>query len=294
VRTTLRVEVLPDRLHKALALVLIHAVTLHPDGTASVQSGKQTYTLAPECPCADATHRAEFCKHTLAVELHRRALAVLDGTVLAPLSSPISSAVAAPAGAAPRISADALPAATPTAPAEDTRQDRLPSADRWEVTEAPASCCLRLRIGEIELMYTMRDVSDAELTSRVQHLVPWVQDVLDQARERQTHLDTLRQQREAASASSASQATDAPADLQGRIDQAVQQALAAWQVTSNGTPPTNGHAPADARPPGQGTRADTPSGYCALHGVTMEQRSNAKGAWYSHWLAAEARWCRGK
>src|SRR2546428_6708822 len=84
---------------------------------------------------------------------------------------------------------------------------------RWDVTEAPASCCLRLRIGELELMYTMRDVSDAELTSRVQHLVPWVQDVLDQARKRQTHLDTFRQQREAASASSASQATDAPADL---------------------------------------------------------------------------------
>ena len=42
-------------------------------------------------------------------------------------------------------------------------------------------------------MYTMRDVSDAALTSRVQHLVPWVHDVLDQARERQGHLDTLRQ-----------------------------------------------------------------------------------------------------
>src|SRR5262249_40677531 len=176
---------------------------------------------------------------------------------------------------------------------EDTRQDRLPSADRWDVTEAPASCCLRLRVGEIEILYTMRDVSDAELTSRVQHLVPWVQDVLDQARERQTHLDTFRQQREAASASSASQATDAPTDLQARIDQAVQQALAAQQVTSTGTPHANSHAPADARPPRQGMRADTPSGYCALHGVTMEQRSNAKGTWSSHWLAAEARWCRG-
>jgi hypothetical protein len=141
-------------------------------------------------------------------------------------------------------------------------------------------------------MYTMRDVSDAELTGRVQHLVPWVQDVLDLARERQTHLDTLRQQREAASASSASQATDAPTDLQGRIQQAVQQALAAQQVTS--TPLANGHAPKAETPPGQGTRADATSGYCALHGVTMEQRSNAKGAWYSHWLAAEARWCRGK
>jgi hypothetical protein len=62
-RATLHIEVLPERLHKALALVLAHAVTLHPDGTASVQSGKQTYRLAPDCPCADATHRAELCKH---------------------------------------------------------------------------------------------------------------------------------------------------------------------------------------------------------------------------------------
>ena len=85
-RAKLRVEVLPDRLHKALALVLAHAVTLHSDGTASVQSGTQTYRLAPECPCADAMHRAELCKHSLAVELHRRALALLDGT--APASSP--------------------------------------------------------------------------------------------------------------------------------------------------------------------------------------------------------------
>jgi hypothetical protein len=298
-RTTLRVEVLPDRLHKALALVLIHAVTLHPDGTASVQSGTQTYLLAPACPCADATHRAAFCKHTLAVELHRRALAVLDGTALAPRSSTIASAVAAPTGAAPCPHADAPPAATPAATA-DLRQDRLPSADRWDVAEAPASCCLRLRIGEIELMYTMRDVSDAELTGRVQHLVPWVQDVLDQARERQTHLDTLRQQRDTARtasdapASAASHAIGTPTDLEARIQQAVQQALATQQTTSTGTPPANGHGPADARPPGQGTRADTPSGYCALHGVTMEQRSNAKGTWSSHWLAAEARWCRGK
>ena len=224
---------------------------------------------------------------------------MLDGTALAPLSSTISSAAAAPVGAAPCPRADAPPVATP-ASTEDLGQDRLPSADRWEVTEAPASCCLRLRIGDIKLMYTMRDVSDAELTSRVQHLVPWVQDVLDQARERQTHLDTFRQQREAAQtasntpASAASQATAVSADLEACIQQAVQQALATQQATSQGTPPANGHGPADTKPRRQGTPADTPSGYCALHGVTMEQRSNANGSWSSHWLAAEARWCRGK
>ena len=193
-RAKLRVEILPDRLHKALALVLAHAVALDPDGTASVQSGKQTSRLAPDCPCADAVHRAELCTHTLAVELHRRARALLDST--APASRP--TAAAAPVSTPPPLSIEIPLAATPPTTG-DTRQERLPSADHWEVTEAPASCCLRLRGGEIEIRYTMRDVSDAELTSRVQHLVPWVQDVLDQARERQAHLDLLRQQREAAS-----------------------------------------------------------------------------------------------
>ena len=28
--------------------------------------------------------------------------------------------------------------------------------------------------------------------------------------------------------------------------------------------------------------------------VTMARRSNAKGTWWSHWLADEERWCRGK
>jgi hypothetical protein len=274
-RAKLQVEVLPDRLHKALALVLAHAVTLDPDGAASVQSGKQTYRLAPDCPCADATHRAELCTHTLAVELHRRALALLDST--APASRP--TAAAAPASAAPPPSADAAPAAP--ASAEDTRQERLPSADRWHVNEAPASCCLRLRIGEIELMYTMRDVSDAELTSRVQHLVPWVQDVLDQARERQAHLDLLRQQREAASAGQPAgpqpPPLTLPTDVQTLIQQAVQQAQT----------PAHNQAPA-ATPPA------SPADWCPLHQVAMEQRSHAKGTWSSHWVASERRYCKGK
>ena len=64
-RAKLRVEILPERMRKALELVGAHAVTLQADGTASVQSGKQTYTLAPDCPCADAKHRTELCKHTV-------------------------------------------------------------------------------------------------------------------------------------------------------------------------------------------------------------------------------------
>ena len=65
-RAKLRVEVLPERMRKALEFVRAAAVTLHADGTASVQSGKQTYTLAPECTCGDAKNRTELCKHALA------------------------------------------------------------------------------------------------------------------------------------------------------------------------------------------------------------------------------------
>jgi hypothetical protein len=87
-------------------------------------------------------------------------LALLDGTAPATVASAVEapSSTTAPSAAAPRARA-----ASRSASFEDTWQDHLPSADRWDVTEAPASCCLRLRVGEIELMYTMRDVSDAEL-----------------------------------------------------------------------------------------------------------------------------------
>ena len=104
-RAKLRVEVLPERMRKALELVGANVVTLHADGSASVASDKQTYTLAPDCPCGDAKHRAELCKHTLAVELHRRALALLEGTV--------------------------PPAALPAAPS-------APASSAWNVHEAPA------------------------------------------------------------------------------------------------------------------------------------------------------------
>jgi hypothetical protein len=123
-------------------------------------------------------------------------------------------------------------------------------------------------------------MTDAELASRVQHLVPWVQDVLDQARERQAHLDALRQQREAVPTEPAVPPpppptvppASVPTDLQALLQQAVQQALAAQQPPSAGQAPANGTAPA-ATPPA------SPTDWCPLHQVAMEQRSNAKGAW---------------
>ena len=102
----------------------------------------------------------------------------------------------------------------------------------------------------------MCDVTDTELTSRVQHLVPWVQDVFDQARERQGQLDTLRQQRDAAVAGQAAvplpppvPPVSPPTDLQALIQQAVQQALAAQAAASKEQPAAQSQPPTLPRLP---------------------------------------------
>ena len=64
VRARLRVEVLPERLHKALTLVLAHAVTLHPDGTASAPP-----PVPPSTGTAAANGATPFCPlHQVAME----------------------------------------------------------------------------------------------------------------------------------------------------------------------------------------------------------------------------------
>jgi hypothetical protein len=141
-RTKLHVEVLPERMRKALDLVRADAVTLHADGSASVQSGKQTYPLAPDCHCADAKHRAELCKHTLAVELHRRAVELFHGTDAEPVPTTSATPVA-PSASQAAAAAAPPPAALPSAPASQA----------WDVHEAPASACFKFRVGTMELLY---------------------------------------------------------------------------------------------------------------------------------------------
>ena len=67
----------------------------------------------------------------------------------------------------------------------------------------------------------------------------------------------------------------------------MQQTLATQQPSSTGQAPRNGTAPA-ATPPA------SPADWCPLHQVAMEQRRNATGTWYSHWVANEQRYCKGK
>ena len=269
----LRVEVLPERMRKALEFVRADAVTLHADGTASVQSGKQTYTLAPDCPCADAKHRAELCKHALAVELHRRALALFHGT-----AGELPPAPAAPSPSQPAAAA-ALPlAALPAAPS-------APASHAWDVHEAPASACFKFRVGTMELLYTLRGIDDAELQRRITATLPTLQEVIEACEERAAQRAAAREA-QAAQAQPAPAATVPQADLQALLQQAVQQALAAANGQAPSTPP-----PA---PPSPGAAAaNDPAPVCPLHHIAMELRTNERGSWWSHRLA-DGSYCKGK
>jgi len=61
------------------------------------------------------------------------------------------------------------------APTRTPRASKTPRAADWKVSEAPASCCLKWRIGTLEVLYTARGATDAELQPRITALWPWLQ-----------------------------------------------------------------------------------------------------------------------
>src|SRR5882724_8371343 len=53
-----------------------------------------------------------------------------------------------------------------------------PSTARWPISEAPASLNIKLKVGPMELMFTMRDVDDLKLQRRATMSLPWLQEIL--------------------------------------------------------------------------------------------------------------------
>lgn len=130
----------------------------------------------------------------------------------------------------------------------------------------------------MELTYTFRGVDDAELQARIAETLPMLQAMMEACEDRHA---ARQAEREAAKAAP-------PADLQQLVQQAVQYALAAAA--------TGPALEAQTSPPPQAPSADTSEGYCAIHQVWMEQRSNDRGAWYSHIATDDAGeyFCKGK
>jgi hypothetical protein len=128
-------------------------------------------------------------------------------------------------------------------------------------------------------MYTLRGIDDAELQRRITATLPTLQEVIEACEERAAQAQQAPQVQPPAGA---------PADLQALLQQAVQQARAAQ---ANGTVPVNGQAKGHATRPGK--PSDQQTGHCSLHDVEMELRQNERGAWYSHYLEDDGRYCKG-
>ena len=137
----------------------------------------------------------------------------------------------------------------------------------------------------MELLYTLRGIDDAELQRRITATLPTLQEVIEACEERAAQRAAARDAH-AAKAQQAPAAAVPQADLQAVVQQAVQQALAA--ANGQATPPPQA-PPAN----GQAQSAPTPDGWCALHQVPMELRSNERGSWWSHRLA-DGSYCKGK
>jgi hypothetical protein len=189
----------PERLAKALALAQDGHVALEDDGTATVQgSGPQPYTVqGGVCDCPDATKRGVPCKHALAVQIHQQAAALL----------------------LPSTSTTPQQAATPQAP-QPKRQARARSSTVWDVHEAPASACFKFRVGNMELMYTLRGIDDAELQRRITATLPPLQEVIEACEERAAQRAAAREA-QAAQAQQAPAAAGPQAALQALLQQAV-------------------------------------------------------------------------
>ena len=129
------VNVRMERLRQGLELAQRGAVTLPEDGeqlSAVVRSGHNVYQVDTHlltCTCADYQKHLQACKHLLAVEVHLGALG---------LAAPV-----------PETSA----AADTAAVEEVVTIAAVPSTASWPISEAPASLNIKLKVGNMELMY---------------------------------------------------------------------------------------------------------------------------------------------
>jgi hypothetical protein len=267
------VTVRMERMRQGLELAQRGAVTLPEDGedlSAVVRSGNNIYQIDTRlltCPCADYQKHLQACKHLLATEIHLGALGLL------PPSAPEPAAAEEPASV--------------QAPATSTAS--------WPISEAPASLNIKLKVGNMEIMYTMRDVDDLKLQRRATMSLPWLQAILhgceaNLAARQQEAERTLKQAEEERQAQARS--------LDEQIAAAVQAAMKAQTSRTNGPSPQRRTAAAAPQPPdaeGLASAHDHDPSWCLKHQVTMRWHDgNARGpGWFSHQLA-DGSYCKGK
>jgi hypothetical protein len=271
------VSVRMERMRQGLELAQRGAVSLSEDGeelSAAVRSGSTLYQIDMRlltCTCADYQKHLQACKHLLAAEIHTGALG-LAGRAEEPLNSPATE---------PAITTSLQPAAPTTA--------------SWPISEAPASLNIKLKIGNMELMFTMRDVDDLKLQRRATMSLPWLQDILHGC---EAHLAARQQEAERRRQQAEEERQAQARSLDEQIAAAVQAALKAQASRNNGQNPQQRTAAAPPQPPEAERLAsahDHDPSWCPTHQVTMRWHDgNARGpGWFSHQLA-DGSYCKGK
>ena len=194
----------------------------------------------------------------------------------------------------------AAPVPEPSAAAATTAEEviktaAVPSTADWPISEAPASLNIKLKVGNMEVMYTMRDVDDPEAARRATMSLPWLQEILHGCEAdlaaREQEAERRRQQAEEERQAQAR-------SLDEQIAAAVAAAMKAQTSRNNGQNPQQRTAAAPPQPPdadGLASAHDHEPSWCPKHQVTMRWHDgNARGpGWFSHQLA-DGSYCKGK
>jgi hypothetical protein len=133
----------------------------------------------------------------------------------------------------------------------------VPAAASWNVHEAPTSCYIKMRVGHLELGYTIRDIDDAHLAARLTNVLPRLNAMAEADDARREQARTARS--EQPSAPSPAHA----GDLAQLVQQVVQQVLGS--AISQPPSASNSHQPAAAAQ-GQAPQSENGDKWCALHG----------------------------
>ena len=154
-----------------------------------------------------------------------------------------------------------------------------PSTASWPISEAPASLNIKLKIGNMEFMLTMRDVDDLKLQRRATMSLPWLQDILHGC--------------EANLAARQQEAEEERQVQQRRLDEQIAAAVAAAMQAQATASTTGNGARKPPAPPALEPTTDTDPSWCPIHRCKMERRTNERGSWYSHRLAGGG-YCKGE
>src|SRR5262249_43305251 len=136
-----------------------------------------------------------------------------------------------------------------------------PTTASWPISEAPASLNIKLKIGHMELMYTMRDVDDLKLQRRATMALPWLQEILRGCAATLAERQQAEEERQAQARS-----------LDEQIAAAVAAAMQAQTSSTNGHSPQQRTAAAPPQPPeadGLASAHDHEPSWCLKHQVTM-------------------------